>query len=419
MWFYILMILQAIRVYPMKIGTNKNLNLAYCTNVHPGESWEDIFFNLKTYVPHLKKTLSPNEQFGIGLRLSNISTYDLLKGNTIVEFQSWLHENKLYVFTINGFIYGQFHGKKIKDNVFRPDWSTLERRDYTLRLIEITEKLLVGGKEASISTSPISYKPWLNKTEAEKVCLISAHHMALLIEKMVNIFDNTGKYIHIDIEPEPDCLIEKSLDVITYFEKYLLTHTAGFLTKSMDITKAKAEEFILKHIQLCYDVCHFAVKYEKPINVFKKLNTTGIRIGKIHLSSALRVKIPNDQHGINKLEEQLQKLTKSNYLHQVVQKNGDGTIKNYRDLTQALPYLKNNKSEEWRIHFHVPLFFNNTGMFKSTQSEVIETLNFLKDNLVTPNLEIETYTWDFLPNEIKTDLATSLQNEYQWVIDNF
>ena len=51
-------------------------------------------------------------------------------------------EQNLYVFTINGFPYGCFHGARVKENVYVPDWRTPERRDYTNLLADILADLL-------------------------------------------------------------------------------------------------------------------------------------------------------------------------------------------------------------------------------------------------------------------------------------
>ena len=76
-------------------------HLSYCTNIHPGENWDITFKNLKQYVPIIKNKVAKNEEFGIGLRLSNKASEELgLKAN-LIAFKNWLLENQMYVFTIN------------------------------------------------------------------------------------------------------------------------------------------------------------------------------------------------------------------------------------------------------------------------------------------------------------------------------
>ena len=138
----------------MKIETLNSFHLTYCTNIHLGEEWSRVFANLRQYIPELKAHLAPDKPFGIGLRLADVATRELLQSNALADFHSWLTEQDLYVFTLNGFPYGGFHCQVVKDQVYATDWSKQERLDYTLRLVNILAKLLPAEMEGSISTLP-------------------------------------------------------------------------------------------------------------------------------------------------------------------------------------------------------------------------------------------------------------------------
>ena len=111
----------------MKLGSNNNFDLTYCTNIHSGEEWDQVFANLKQYIPLLKARVAPGKSFGIGLRLSAVAARELLEREALNEFQSWLTEEGLYVFTLNGFPYGKFHQEVVKDQVYAPNWTQPER----------------------------------------------------------------------------------------------------------------------------------------------------------------------------------------------------------------------------------------------------------------------------------------------------
>ena len=117
-------------------------HLSYCTNIHPGETWEAVFQSLKAHTLPLKAQLSPDNSFGIGLRLSDQASRDILEGNKLAEFKEWLFQQDMYVFTMNGFPYGGFHRVVVKDAVHQPDWTTPERMAYTQRLFHILGQLL-------------------------------------------------------------------------------------------------------------------------------------------------------------------------------------------------------------------------------------------------------------------------------------
>ena len=214
-------------------ATNSNFHLTYCTNIHPGEEWQQVFANLEKYVPNLKTQLAPDKPFGIGLRLADVAARQLLEKDALMQFKTWLVQQDLYVFTLNGFPYGGFHHQVVKDQVYAPDWSKRERLDYTLRLIKILAFLLPEGMEGSISTLPISYKPWFkeDKSTWELTLHSSTIHLALVAAEMARIRQQTGKLIHVDLEPEPDGLIENSTEVIDFFQNWLLPIGGAFLAK--------------------------------------------------------------------------------------------------------------------------------------------------------------------------------------------
>ncbi|MEX2568428.1 MAG: xylose isomerase, partial [Cyclobacteriaceae bacterium] len=110
-----------------------DFHLTYCTNIHPGESWDATFKNLKKYIPGIKSRISPDRAFAIGLRLSDEASRELTREENLVKFKNWLKEIDSYVFTLNGFPYGGFHRQVVKDEVHHPDWTTPERKDYTIR----------------------------------------------------------------------------------------------------------------------------------------------------------------------------------------------------------------------------------------------------------------------------------------------
>lgn len=402
----------------MKTDTNNGVHLTYCTNIHPGEEWGQVFTNLQQYVPALKAQLAPHQPFGIGLRLADVATRELLQENTLNQFKSWLTEQDLYVFTLNGFPYGGFHRQVVKDQVYAPDWSLKARLRYTLRLTSILAELLPEEMEGSISTLPLSYKPWFpeNQPIRANVFYKASIYIARVVAKMVRIRAEMGKLLHLDLEPEPDGLIENAAEVVNYFEAHLLPIGGAYLAKYLEIPLAAARAFLLEHVRVCYDTCHFAVEYEDPISVFKQFESAGIKVGKIQISAALQVDLPEDSLQRCQLVERLRPFAESTYLHQVIEREGKCKFHHYSDLETALPHLEHSTACEWRTHFHVPIFIRDYHLLQSTQDDIITVLDFLKYHPICKHLEIETYTWEVLPQEMKLDLLASIQREYEWVL---
>jgi hypothetical protein len=396
----------------MKIN---NHHLTYCTNIHPGENWDQVFVNLQEYIPKLKARLGWDKAFGIGLRLADVATRELLEYDTLSNFQQWLQEHNLYVFTLNGFPYGSFHNSVVKDQVYAPDWSKPERLEYTLRLVNILAPLLPEGVEGSISTLPLSYKPWFknNQSHLSSTTESATLNLMQVVAEMVSIREKTGKILHLGLEPEPDGLIENAAEVVDYFQEHLIPIGSSNLANHLNISLQAAETLVLDHVRICYDTCHFAVEYENPVSVLKQFQAAGIKVGKIQVSAALQVNLPTDIEKRNILKQKLQPFVDSTYLHQAIARFSD-KIQRYSDLDVALANFEG--AEEWRVHFHVPIFIRDFDGLQSTQDDIINVLDLLEAQNFCNHLEIETYTWEVLPPALKLDLLASIQREYEWLL---
>lgn len=378
-------------------------HLTFCTNIYAGESWEAHFAVLKDSFPKLKGQLSPDAPMGIGLRLSNLASIELLEENHLAIFKQWLEDEGGYVFTMNGFPYGGFHHTRVKDQVHAPDWTTDDRVNYTLRLANILSQLLPDDMDGGISTSPLSYKPWFTNAEARKNATITATTNILKVaEGLHQIQEQSGKVIHLDIEPEPDGFLESGPEFIDWYEDVLLPG-------------GNDEALIKNHIRICYDVCHFAIGYEPHTSIIKELQEKGIQIGKIQISAALKAKLPASSPERMTVLDQLSRFDEPTYLHQVIARKNDGTLLRYPDLADALAEGEDPAVEEWRAHFHVPIFVEDMGLIQSTQSDITEVLNLQKHHPFTNHLEVETYTWEVLPAALKAPLNDSIIRELAWV----
>ncbi|WP_276359366.1 metabolite traffic protein EboE [Daejeonella sp. H1SJ63] len=391
-------------------------HLSYCTNIHAGESWAEHFAALKKHIPVIKKGVSPDQAMGIGLRLSNSASRDILKADQLQIFKKWLSENDAYVFTMNGFPYGDFHHALVKDQVHAPDWTSNERLEYTLRLFDILAELLPEGLEGGISTSPLSYKYWFPTRQlAEKAMLNATHHIVSVAEHLYRIKEKKGIGLHLDIEPEPDGLLETGPEFIHWFENYMLPVAKAVLPSRLQITEAEAISCIKEHICLCYDVCHFAIGYEPMNDILADLSARGIRVGKIQISAALKAGMSADADLRKDTAEAFSKYMEPTYLHQVIARKSDRSLIRYRDLPDALKDAENLDVEEWRAHFHVPVFAENLGLLRSTRSDIVEILHRYKSNPFTDHLEVETYTWEVLPETLKLPIDQSIIRELNWV----
>jgi sugar phosphate isomerase/epimerase len=389
------------------------IHLTYCTNIHAAEGWDAVFANLRRYATALKARLAPAAPFGIGLRLSAREARELLDGDRLTELKTFLDREGLYVAIINGFPYGPFHGTPVKANVYAPDWRDEARVEYTLDLVRILRALLPQGLDGGVSTAPLSYKAWMNNATPQDWVTMT-RNVARIAEALVQLRRADGTFIHLDIEPEPDCVLENSDESIAFYQEHLFVEGARALAAALHIDEDEARAHLQDHIRLCFDCCHFAVEYEDPAVALQRLEAAGIRIGRVQLSSALEVRFPDDESAAAAMANELRPFADTTYLHQVVEQRGDA-LRHYADLGEAL-HRGDGNAGRWRIHFHVPLFAGTYESFGSTQTYVSKVIDLALKDGFTRHLEIETYTWDVLPAGLKVELTDSIAREYDWVI---
>ncbi len=389
-------------------------HLTYCTNIHPDHGFAEVWESLERHTLPLKASLSPDAPFGIGLRLSGEESREILEGDTLARFKAWLIEHGLYIFTMNGFPHGPFHGQPVKAQVHAPDWRTEERADYTLRLAQSLAELLPDGVTGGISTSPLSYKAWVDENDAATWRQLT-ENIVRVAEGLARLHAERGVLIHLDLEPEPDGLLENMRELTRFFERWLLRDGAEVLSKRSGISIENAREALLSHVQVCFDTCHVALAFEEPAEVLARFDTLGIRVGKVQISSALEL-TPDDA---TRTKGVLGPFNEPVYLHQVIQKNKGGSITTFPDLPEALATLPQDEAERWRVHFHVPVFLERTEAFGTTQETILKTLELYGQRPFTEHFEVETYTWSILPEGLKLGLTASIERELRWARNAF
>ncbi|WP_018626246.1 metabolite traffic protein EboE [Niabella aurantiaca] len=392
-------------------------HLTYCSNIHSGEDWAAHFEQLQKYFPEVKKKCSPRSAMGIGLRLSAMAAQTLSQKGACARFKQWLDAQNAYVFTINGFPYGGFHQTVVKDSVHAPDWTTAKRVTYTKRLAGILAALIPAKMEGSISTSPLSYRYW-HKTEAATARAIerSTSNLVAVVEHLILLDQKYGKTIFIAIEPEPDGILTNTQSFIHWYKEVLMQTGASQLGQKLDIPVSKARTVLRKYIRLCYDVCHAAVNYEDHFTNIRLLQRSGIKVGKIQISAALKAVFTRKEENKSALVNAVKNFLEPTYLHQVIGRRDGNELVSYPDLPEALKKIDTTPVKEWRIHYHVPIFTRRIAPLSTTQEDILTVLNIHKKMPLTQHLEIETYTWEVLPASLKKDIAGSITREMKWVI---
>ena len=398
----------------MKVG--ESFHLTYCSNIHPGETWAEVRDALSTHLPVVRDALSVDGPFAIGLRLSADAAETLERPDELSRFREFLADGAYYVFTINGFPHGRFHGERIKERVYRPDWLEDERLLYTNRLARILAAILPDDSsvEGSVSTVPGAFKPRVpGATERRAI----ARRLLAHVDTLRQLRDTTGKTVRLALEPEPCCHMETVAETVDFFERRLLAADARRELQA-ETGISLTVEHVQRHLGVCYDACHMAVEFEEPAAALRAFREAGVPIAKVQISAALRLRHRIGDGRVDRLTP----FAEPTYLHQVVGRGPDGLVR-HDDLPPAIaaadgadPRWPRGHETEWRVHFHVPVFLEAMSGFETTQDHLRTLCDLLRREPACPYLEVETYTWDVLPEEHRlVGVTASIARELAWV----
>jgi sugar phosphate isomerase/epimerase len=393
----------------MRLPHNQQ-HLTYCLNVHPGETWAEQLESIRTHAVEVREKIAPEQPFGLGLRLSDTSSEELTAHPALVtELQEFLHRQHMYVFTVNAFPFGKFHGGPVKENVYAPDWRTLERVKYTVRVAELLAKLIpTDGTAGSISTVPGSYKDWI-QNEDDRGAITK--NLAFMAAHLKRLEDRTGRYIHLGLEPEPCCLWETTPEFLEFFQGELLSWGAAYLHDHFGFEFKEVDAIIRRYIGICFDCCHMAIQYEDLAASLDRLKREGVLISKVHISAALR--------GTPGSEERLAAFQDDVYLHQVKAKvRNERQLLSWHDLPTALPGLGLVPNlQEYRCHFHVPLYWGGEPGLGTTRDDLTSRFWDRIRSGACQHLEVETYTFGVMPPDLRPErLSDAIAEELKYAL---
>jgi hypothetical protein len=375
-------------------------HLGYCTNVHAGADLEQTRANLERYALAVKRLYSPAAPMGLGLWLSASAARAALRSGALPEWRDWLAAAGLVPFTFNGFPYGDFHQRVVKHQVYLPTWWQFERLQYTRELIAVIDALLPPGIEGSISTLPIA---WGSPPAGAVQLAGAAAALRQQAAELARRERETGRLITLCLEPEPGCVLQRSEDVVRFFEEHLLP--------------GQDEAPLRRHIRVCHDVCHQVVMFEDQAEVLARYRAAGIKLGKVQVSSAVVLSFDRtaaEDRGA--ALAQLAGFNEERYLHQTVVLTGPAAPVFHEDLAAALATVRQGElAGELRVHFHVPIYLGRFGLLEGSQAAIRECVRQVKQFGDTSHFEVETYAWGVLPPELQQpDLAAGIAREMAW-----
>jgi hypothetical protein len=386
-------------------------HLGYSTLVHPGDTWAEMWNSLTTYSAAVKRNVSPQASMGISLRLSGASAATLAEDeDERARLREFLTAENLYVYTVNAFPYGPFKGRRVMEQVYEPDWTTEERTCYTQAVADVLADVVDPGTEPAIQTAPLAFRP--NVSGPSYVATFT-YNLLRVVAHLIDLERRTGRRIKVALEPEPFCFLETTDETVAYFQEHIYspegTATLAALT---GLPLSQIHGLVRRHLGVVFDICHQSVEFEDIPASLALLGSAGIPIYKLQAAAALWVpEVTSDS--VNELE----RFTDTIYLSQTIERR-DGKLRRFLNVADAIAAWKDSTGgvREWRTHFHVPVFLDDFGAFRTTQFAIADALRVHAAMPISDHLEIETYTWDVLPADLKTgDIIEYVTREIEWV----
>jgi hypothetical protein len=387
-------------------------HLTYSTLVHPGDTWEEMWHSLISYVPRVKDRVSPKAPFGVSLRLSAASAHTLINApSERAKLKSFLDDNDLYLYTVNAFPYGPFKNTVVKEQVFEPDWRGQPRVQYTENVAEILAEVGAPFLNPSIQSPPLGFKARVTGNDVVEAYAANIRRLAVFLHRLR---ERTGRTVTLALEPEPFCFLETTPETVQFFTQVLRSDSSmKALASTLGVNGDQAREILKRHIGTVYDICHQAVEYEDISASLQSLVDHEIPIFKLQEAAAVRIPSVTAES-----VQALKAYVDSIYLTQTIELR-DGKLNRFLNLQDAFAAFAKDPGgqREWRTHFHVPIFLEDLGKhFKTTRFAIEEALAFHKRTPLSTQLEIETYTWDVLPDNLKTgDIVDYVVLEIGWV----
>lgn len=389
--------------------TISSLPLSYCTNVHPARTIEDLSAGLLAYAAGARQILEAPVAAGLWLP-AGVAQQMNEQPALLEHLAQILWQSDLSCYTMNAFPYGDFHSERVKEQVYLPDWSTPERTEYTEHCALLLAQLLPNHGEGTISTLPLGGR----MNERNNARTFHAECCSRLIRFAVflkELSEKTGRTIRLAIEPEPFCELDMTAE-----------RTIPFFASLFGMADARGcEATVRDYIGLCLDICHQAVVFEDIPKSIDEIENLGIRINKVHITSAVELLHPSENaEGLAALRG----FVEPRYLHQTYARFSDGTI-GFREDLLAADLQDDSKSrfqqaEAWRVHFHVPVYAEKIGPLNTTRPDLVSALRRIAKLDYAPQLEVETYTWPVMPgnkmdshDELAARIAKELVSTYE------
>lgn len=406
---------------------------AYCMNVHPVGTLDDVSANLRVHARSVADRLGVQSQaVGIWIPRSALPAGDWDGGGGAAQAAEQigvvLAEHGLRIAACNGFPFDTFHGTVIKERVYRPDWTDARRAAYTLDLARLAAAMEADhlARPLGISTVPVGWPSGDASEDAQRLEQ-AAVVVAGVLDGLERLEQETGFAARLEMEPEPGCLLDTPDDLVNWVERHL--------------RRRSRPEQIARYFGACHDVCHASVMQQDQRACLKRYRDAGLMVSRLQISNALEVRPGGaDSADQARITAELRQWAEPCYMHQTSVKadqplseeglrvigpcgrlRGDRLVlfDDLPDALEAAHRLPELLDGVWRVHFHVPLFLDRVGGLSTTQPDIDVCLRAALEAGPLPVVEAETYAWSVMPQEPDTprNLHEDIAAELRWLAD--
>ena len=386
-------------------------HLTYSTLVHPADNWEQLWDEPEDVraegegarlAQRAVRRVHPAGRADGGAARVEPAERDKLK--------RFLADNDMYVYTANAFPYGAFKGTVVKEQVYEPDWRTEERTQYTINVADILADICAAKHPAVHSDGAARVQ-----TERHRPGRRRQLHRARAARGRAPRADRSAHRPAGDARHRAGAALlprNDGRDRRLLHEASLHRRVRRAAVEARRHPDGQAHGALRRHLGIVFDIGHQAVGFEDIPTSLQKLVDAGIPIFKLQEVAAMHI-----PEVTQKAVDALAQFAKTVYLSQTVEKK-DGRITKFLNLEDAFAAWKSGprarasgaRTSTCRCSSRTSARSARRGLRSRRRS------SSTRATPLSRQLEIETYTWDVLPDHLKTgDIVDYVCREIEWV----
>ena len=339
-------------------------HLTYCTNIHPGETWAEVRGNLERHVLAVQAAVAPDRPLrrrapAVGAAAARRSQ----RRRASASCELPRARTDLYVFTINGFPYGAFHGARVKEQVYAPGLAGRAPARLHATAWRRSSPTLLPADAGSTAASARCRARFGRGAGSPATARRSPSDCCGTSRRWSRSRRDRHDASRSALEPEPWCVLETVADAVAFFGEHLFSRRRRARLAALHRTRAAAERggAAPPPRRLLRRLSHGGRVRGSRRRARARLAAAGIAIVKVQVSAGMvRDARRRDDDGPH---ARARAFADDVYLHQVVERRGDAapTLRRPPGGARA-PRTATSVAREWRIHFHVPLFREALGL---------------------------------------------------------